>query len=96
MVKRKQKPRLPRVSVLAVSEKQLRRFSEAMEQGIALVGDLMELVGRLTRAAQIIDARHAAAKKANATRRQNVDQAVPYTAPIPGTKADRKEDNTDV
>ena len=69
MAGKRRKLRLPRVTVLALSARELQRFSENVERANTLAVDLAQLVGRLGQLVEDLEKRGVAASKANATRK---------------------------
>jgi len=66
MASKKRKASLPRLTMLAMSKRELTRFSDACERVVGLVEQLAALVARL----ELMTARSEAARKANRTRKE--------------------------
>ncbi len=84
--KRKKTTRLPRLTVLSMSQKELVRFSTAMERVASLAHLMVGLMTRLDACVTRLEKRSGAARKANATRRtaaEQTDQVVTVTPGIP-------------
>jgi hypothetical protein len=68
MKSRRVKNRLPRITMLAMSAQELCRFSNAVEQGVAMMGTLCQLVRTLADLVERFEKRSEAAAKPNRTR----------------------------
>lgn len=78
---KKTRTRLPRLTMLAMSQKELQRFSEAAEQVAGLAHLMVGLMTRLEACVTRLEARTAAAKKAHQTRREKPSTEPPAEDP---------------